>query len=94
MECYTCHTAVPLARKVWVLTLAEDAASDPPKAFCTAFVCQPCYECLDTVDAIGLIDGRLYRLHDTSRFGKAPLYTAEMFDDYQRAEAVKLGAEG
>jgi hypothetical protein len=34
-----------------------------------------------------------YHLDEPSRFGKAPLYTAEMWAEYVRAEAVKLTAD-
>ena len=88
MKCHTCHTDVLLTHRVDILDLVENDAQDPPKAFRTAFVCGTCYACLDTVDAVGLIDGRMYKLHEYSRFGKATLYGRSMFDYYQRREAL------
>jgi hypothetical protein len=91
MNCHTCHTAVPLARKVQIREVDADPERTLPP-FATAFVCQECYHMLDTVDGVGLIDGRLYQVDQASRFGKAPLFSRDMHDDYLRAEALKLTA--
>ena len=90
MNCHTCHTDVLLTHRVEILDLVENDAQDPPKAFRAAFVCGTCYTRLDTVDAVGLIDGRLYKLDERSRFGKATLYGRSIFDYYQRRQALKL----
>ena len=90
MNCHTCHTDVLLTHRVEILDLVETDALDAPKDFRTAFVCGTCYASLDTVDAVGLIDGRLYKLDERSRFGKATLYGRSIFDYYQRRQALKL----
>ena len=86
MHCHTCQSSVSLARKVCL----READGGP---FAVAFVCTNCYPLLDTTDGVGLIDGGMYQLDEPSRFGKAPLYTAEMFEDWLRAKAVKLEAD-
>jgi hypothetical protein len=93
MNCHTCRTRITLARRVAILDLVVDDEQNLPSPYRTAFVCQTCYSHLDTTDRIGSVDGRMYMLAGPSRFGKAPLYTAEMFDDYQRCEALKLTAD-
>jgi hypothetical protein len=92
MNCHTCHTDVPLARRVVILDLVA-GQDDLPSPYRTAFVCPQCYQCLDTTDGVGLIDGRMYLLDSHSRFGKAASYDRPMYDEYQRTEAVRLTAE-
>jgi hypothetical protein len=91
MNCHTCHTDVLLTHRVEILDLVEtDDAQDAPKAFRTAFVCGTCYTRLDTVDAVGRIDGQMYKLDERSRFGKAMLYGRSIFDYNKRRQALKL----
>jgi hypothetical protein len=90
MNCHTCHTDVLLTHRVEILDLVETDALDAPNAFRTAFVCGTCYTRLDTVDAVGLIDGRIYKLDERSRFGKAMLHGRSIFDYYQWREVLKL----
>src|SRR5262245_49342152 len=90
MHCHTCNNTTTLARKVRLLDLVEDDDPHRVPLYVTRFVCAGCYEVLNNVDGIGLIDGKLYRLDDASRFGKAAFYTSDMYDDYQQREALTL----
>jgi hypothetical protein len=92
MRCHCCRTAVSLARKVRLREVDPDPDPDVLPPFAVAFVCQACYAMLNTVDGVGLVDHRMYQLDPPSRFGKAPLFTADMQADYARAEALKVGA--
>src|SRR5262245_3052915 len=74
MHCHCCHTVVTLARMILIREVDGDPDPDVLPAFATAFVCQPCYQVLDTVDAVGPIDGTMYELEERSRFGQAALF--------------------
>jgi hypothetical protein len=91
MNCHCCNAAVTLARKARLRDVDPDADPGDGPPFAIAFVCQECYDVLNTVDGVGLIDVKLYQIDQASRFGKAPLFNRETFDDYQRREALTLG---
>jgi hypothetical protein len=91
MNCHCCHIATTLARKVKIREVDPDPDPDVWPPFAVAFVCQECYQLLDTVDGVGLIATTMYQIDRRSRFGEAPLFNTEMHDDYQRVAALKLG---
>jgi hypothetical protein len=90
MHYHCCHTAVTIARKVKIREVDPDPDIWPP--FAVAFVCQGCYSAMNTTDGVGAVGQTMYQIDGPSRFGRAPLFTSEMADEYRRAEAVKLGA--
>ena len=92
MHCHTCHAAVTLARRV-KLREVDDADPEVRPPYAVAFVCQPCYALLYTSDGVGLIDEKMYQLAGPSRFGRAPLFSQEMADDFLQSGALKLTAD-
>ena len=60
MNCHCCDAAVSLARRVVILDLVADVEQNPSSPYRTAFVCQTCYEALDTTDGVGEVAGLLH----------------------------------
>jgi hypothetical protein len=87
MNCQCCGRDVSLVHRVNLRGLADRESY----SYRSVFICSPCYRSLDTVNAIGDAGGRTYRLADKSRANKAPLYDRAKYDQYQSAEALKLG---
>lgn len=108
IPCEACGAACVLARSVklrnWTALEIAEWKSPPALGpdydqyvrnarYRRAFLCEPCYKALDSVDGTAEIGGKMWGIDGASRRGRAAVYTVAKYLAYQRKLAEQMGID-